>query len=722
VKTAWLFGAAILLALTMPAAAQPAPDDPDARARAIEAQLTPDERIVILHGVMANARGPSFPKEAIGAAGFVPGVARLGIPALQETDASLGVAWAHGVRPGDGATPLPSSLALAATFDPEIAYAGGAMIASEARLKGFNVLLAGGANLARDPRGGRNFEYLGEDPLLAGTLAGASIRGIQDQHIVSTLKHFALNDQETGRHFASSNIGEAAARESDLLAFEVALETGHPASVMCAYNKVGGVYACENDALLDRVLKGDWRFPGWVMSDWGAVHSTGAALTGLDQQSGEQLDQAIWFGAPLKDAAARDKAYAARVADMDHRILRSLFAVGVIDHPPAPGPIDYAADEAVAQREIEQGIVLLKNRSGLLPLARSVKRVAVIGGRANAGVLSGGGSSQTAPVGGAAVQVPYKGEGTPQSLRALMYHPGAPLQAIRAELPNAEVRYDEGAYPQAAAALAAKSDVAIVFVTQWMTEGFDAHDLGLPDGQDALIAAVAAANPNTIVVLETGGPVAMPWLNKVGGVLEAWYPADRGAVAIAEVLTGRINPSGRLPVTFPADVSQTPRPVLPGWDLPEGQGFDVDYDIEGAEVGYRWFAAKGFKPLFPFGFGLGYTTFAYGGLKVEGGKTLTVSFDVTNTGGREGADAPQVYVTSGVRSAERLIGFSKVLLGPGETRRVTLTADPRLLADWDAAAHGWKIDGGAYRIAVGASAMDLKLSGEAKVEARRLEP
>jgi beta-glucosidase len=705
------------------AAAEPAnADDADARARAIEAQLTPDERIVILHGVMANARGPAFPKEAIGAAGYVPGVARLGVPALQETDASLGVAWAHGVRPGDGATPLPSSLALAATFDPEIAYAGGAMIAREARLKGFNVLLAGGANLARDPRGGRNFEYLGEDPLLAGTLAGASIRGIQDQHIVSTLKHFALNDQETGRHFASSNIGEAAARESDLLAFEIALEAGRPASVMCAYNKVSGVYACENDLLLNKVLKGDWRFPGWVMSDWGAVHSTAAALKGLDQQSGEQLDKAIWFGSPLLEASAGDKAYARRVADMDHRILRSLFAVGAIDHPAAPGPIDYDADEAIAQKQIEQGIVLLKNRAGLLPLAGSVRRVAVIGGRANVGVISGGGSSQVAPPGGAALQTPFKGEGTPQSLRAQMFHPGAPLQAIRAAFPNAEVHFDEGDYPKAAAEMAAKADVAIVFATQWMTESYDAHDLSLPAGQDALIAAVAAANPNTIVVLETGGPVAMPWLDKAGAVLEAWYPADRGGVAITEVLTGKVNPSGRLPVTFPADIAQTPRHELPGWGLPDGQGFDVDYDIEGAEVGYRWFAKKGLQPLFPFGFGLSYTRFAYSGLKVEGGKTLTVSFDVTNAGDREGEDAPQVYVTAGTRSAERLIGFSKVSLKPGETRRVTVAADPRLIANWDEAAHGWTISGGAYRVSVGASAMDLKLSGEAEVEARRLAP
>jgi beta-glucosidase len=289
---------------------------PDQRAALLEKELTLDERIGLVHGPMSMPIfGIKKPEGAIGSAGYIPGIPRLGVPALQESDASLGVTNPLGVRPGDGATALPSGQALAATFNVKLAYEGGAVVGREARAKGFNVQLAGGVNLARDPRNGRNFEYLGEDPWLAGSLAGASIKGIQDQGIVSTIKHFSLNGQETSRHFANSVIDEAAHRESDLLAFEIAIEKGQPGAVMCAYNLVNGDYSCGNDHLLNGVLKRDWGYKGWVMSDWGAVHATDYIVKGLDQQSGEQLDAKTWFGEPLKAAVEKGEVPAARLSE-----------------------------------------------------------------------------------------------------------------------------------------------------------------------------------------------------------------------------------------------------------------------------------------------------------------------------------------------------------------------------------------------------------------------
>jgi beta-glucosidase len=695
----------------------------DARARSVLQAMTPDERNALLHGIFAVPFFGKLPDGALGSAGYVPGVPRLGIPALQESDASLGVANPFNVRPGDGATPLPSGLALAATWNADIAYRGGAMIGQEAWRKGLNVLLAGGVNLARDPRNGRNFEYLGEDPLLAGTLDGASIRGIQDQHVASTMKHFALNDQETGRTMLSGTIGEAAFRESDLLAFELALEGGHPASVMCAYNRVNGDYSCGHDWLLNKVLKVDWGFPGWVMSDWGAVHAVDYAKAGLDQESGSQLDREVFFDAPLKQAAASGALSGERLSDMTLRVLRGIFAAGLYDHPPVKGPVDVAADAGVAQREAEEGIVLLSNPKGLLPLRPDIKRILVIGGHADSGVLSGGGSSQVMPVGGAAPAIPMGGEGQSAAFRVMMFDPSSPFKAIKAKVPGAEIHFYDGRYPSTATAEARNADVVVIFATQWMMEDEDVPDLTLPDGQDAMIASVTAANPNTIVVLETGGPVQMPWLGKAGAVLEAWYPGAKGGEAIANVLFGDVNPSGRLPMTFPASEAQLPRPEIPGRGLPAGTQFDVDYRVEGSDVGYRWFARQKLKPLFPFGFGLGFTRFDYSGLKVEGGDTLSVSFDVRNSGARAGMDVPQLYLTDAAgKKHQRLLGWSKLALEPGASSHVTLKADPRLLAGFDEKAHGWRIDAGAYKVAVGASASDLKLTGEAKVNAGMIKP
>ncbi|WP_411338756.1 glycoside hydrolase family 3 C-terminal domain-containing protein [Sphingopyxis sp. J-6] len=710
-----LFAACSPLAVASQAHAGDTNNDADRRAATTEAAMTNEERVTLLNGILAMPLGDTkIPEGAPLGAGYIPGIERLGVPALTETDASLGVSYIGGLR-GDGATALPSGMAMGSTWSPELMQKGGAQIAGEAHAKGFNVLLAGGINLVRDPRGGRAFEYLGEDPLHSGLLGGAAVAGIQSRSVISTIKHFVLNPTEIGRQFHNGIIDEGALRMSDLLAFEIAIEKGQPGSVMCAYNKVNGAQACGNDRMLNGILKGDWGYKGWVMSDWGSVRATDFALTGLDQQSGSQLDGAVFFGQPLLDAANRDKRYQRRIADMSRRILRSIYAVGVDRNPPRKAPIDTAAGAAVAQEIAEKGIVLLQNRSNILPLAATAKRILVVGGYADSGVLSGAGSSQTQGEGGPAVSLPTMKDGVFSALMAQNYHRSSPLDAIRARAPQAEVVFRDGRYPAEAALAAKNADLVIVFGTQWMTEGLDVPDLSLPQGQDAVIAAVGKANPNTVVVLETGGPVAMPWKDDVGAIVEAWYPGARGGEAIAAVLFGDVNPSGRLPVTFPASVAQLPRPALPGAETVEpsfaghgkpGQTLDIDYDVEGADVGYRWFARKDEKPLYPFGYGLSYTSFERSGLAVSGGASPTASFTIRNSGARGGADVGQVYLIETPKGkARRLAAFARVELKPGEARTLDVPIDPRLLAEWGP--KGWTIAPGTYRFALGASAEEL---------------
>jgi beta-glucosidase len=697
------------------------PENADARARATEEQMTDDERFSLLVSVMGTnttirVRDPRIPEDVPMSAGYVPGVERLGVPPLLMSDASLGITN-PGYRPGDTATALPAGIALGATFNPALARESGALLGREARARGLNVMLAGGINLARDPRNGRNFEYLSEDPLLSAVLAAASIAGIQGEGVISTIKHFSLNCNETNRHWLDAVIDPAAHRESDLLAFEIAIERARPGAVMTGYNKVNGVYAGGNDHLLQEVLEEAWDYDGWVMSDWGATPAWEFALHGLDQESGAQIDVAMWgeepFAAPLRAALADGRLPRERLSEMVRRILRSMYAVGIDDwdpaHPDAP-EVDLAAHRAVALETARQGIVLLEN-DGILPLAGG-GRIAVIGGHAHLGVPVGTGSSAVTPPGGFAAEIAIGGPGIMGSMRNLYLLPSSPLEALRERLPDAELEFDPGMAPAEAALLAARSDVAVVFAIRVEGEGFDLPDLSLPWGQDAVIDAVAGANPNTIVVLETGNPVAMPWHDKVRAIVQAWYPGQAGGQAIAEVLTGAVNPSGRLPVTFPADLAQTPRPELPGLGTPWGTAVTIDYH-EGAEIGYRWFAQQGDAPLYAFGHGLGYTTFAYGDLEVTGGDTVTARFTVTNTGERAGADVPQLYLTA---PRVRLLGFERVELAPGAARAVTIIADSRLLARYD---DGWRIGAGTYRVAVGRAADDLVLTGEAPLTERR---
>lgn len=682
----------------------------DARARLLLARMTVDEKFQMLHSYFGLGKdGGPLPEGAVGSAGFVPGVPRLGIPAQQSADAGVGVTNPGGIRKGDHATAMPSGPSTASSWNPQIAFTGGATMGREAWQQRFNILLAGSVNLQRDPRNGRNFEYAGEDPVLAGRLVGESIRGVQSQHVISTMKHFALNDMETSRNFHSAEIGEQAMRESDLLAFEIALDAGRPGSVMCSYNRINGTYGCEHDYLMNQVLKQEWKFPGFVMSDWGGVHSgSKAALAGLDQQSaGEVFDKAVYFDEPLRLAVAGGTVPQARLDDMVARILRTMFAHGNFDLPPQHMPIDDAAGFAAAQRTVEEGSVLLRNAGDLLPLGREVQRIVIIGGHADKGVIGGGGSSMVGWTARGTNAVPGVLPTTWPG--PVIFHPSSPLDALRAERPDATIDYLDGRDVAAAARAAAAADVAIVFATQWSAESVDLPHMQLPDNQDRLIAGVAKANPKTVVVLETNGPVELPWLQQVPAVMQAWYPGIRGGEAIAALLTGKVNPSGRLPVTWPVDASQLPRPHVNGLGFnPKNKPDDtIDYDIEGANVGYKWFAAKGLVPQFAFGHGLSYTQFQYDNLTYTAmGQRLVATVDIRNTGKVAGADVAQLYLKMPEGSATpiRLVGFQKVMLQPGESRRIRIEAEPKAMASFDTVDKQWKIAEGRYELQLSRSA------------------
>lgn len=684
---------------------------PDVRADCVLSQMTLDEKLQLVHGTSpAQFWTQPVPR---GAGSFIPGIPRLGIPDTYYADGSVGMS--AGLGQG---TALPSSIASAATWDLNEAAKYGTVIGSELSAYGINVNLGGNVNnTGREPRDGRTFETKGEDPILAGRINAAHLKAIQTQNVMAGMKHFALNDQESGRTTANVLIDDRSARESDLLAFEISMKDSGVQSVMCSYNLVNSAWACENPYLLNQVLKGDWQFAGYVMSDWTATHSTvAAANSGLDQEQ----PGSIYFGS-LKQAVQNGQVPQSRLDDMVHRILRAMFAAGLVDHPQTIHTIDAAGDAAIAQEEEEQGAVLLKN-SGILPLSTSVPSIAVIGSHADIAVLSGGGSAQVQPVGGSPIAAVYP---TVPGWSAVVWDPSSPMNAIEALAPGANVQFDSGSNASSAAALAASSSAAIVFVSQWESEGMDIPSLNFTDvinnppiDQDALISAVAAANPNTIVVMENNTPKVMPWLANVKAVLEAWYPGQKGGEAIANILFGVVNPSGKLPLTFPASVNDLPRPVTaqpPDATTP----FNVDYTIDGYDVGYKWYDTKGLTPLFPFGFGLSYTTFSINNPQLTATTSgnnvgFQVTFDIQNTGARDGAEVAQVYLQlpATTNEAKRLVGWSKVIVPAGQSQtginvQVDANDSSHPLAYWDTNTSAWTIASGTYTVYLGNSSRNL---------------
>src|SRR5271165_3030490 len=585
---------------------------PDERAEMVLKQMTLDEKISLLHGNgMAHASQWQMPLTylANGGAGYVEGVKRLGIPPIFMSDAAYGVR--SSAENGRYSTALPSNLGSAASWDPQAACEYGALIGRELRAQGYNMTLGGGTNITREPRDGRTFEYMGEDPILAGTLVGNRIKCEQAQHVIGDIKHYAVNDQESGRNEVNVVISKRVIHETDLLAFEIGIGIGSPAAVMCSYNAVNGDFACENKYLLTDVLKQDWKYPGFVVSDWGGTHSTvKASAAGLDNEE----PMADFFGSKLKQAVESGQVPMSQIDDHARRILRSEFASGIVDYPTKKSVVDVEGGLDTARKIEEQSIVLLKNDKSVLPLDQSkLRSIAIIGFNADIGMISGGGSAQVDP----------QGSSAPAWLSHVWF-PTSPLKAVKAKAPSASVKFDSGTDPATAATLAKSSDVAIVFAHQWMSEGMDLPSLSLPDNQDALIAAVAAANPRTIVVLETGTAVTMPWIDKVSGVLEAWYGGSKGADAVANVLFGDVNPSAKLPMTFPLSVNDLPHTTVIQPPVrnrgPESGAvltrptFDVHYD-EGLKVGYKWYDAEKKPVLFPFGYGLSYSSYRYTKLK-----------------------------------------------------------------------------------------------------------
>ena len=699
---------------------------PDQRADLVIQQLTLDEKLNFVHGTGWNGlrKNAEIPKGSLGGAGYVEGVPRLGIPGINMADSAVGVRLS--AAGSHYATLLPSVLGAANSWDPKALFLFGDVIGRELRETGYNMSIGGGVDLARDPRNGRNFEYAGEDPLLAGAMVGNLAKGVQSNQVLGDIKHYAFNDQETGRTVLNAELTQRAARESDLLAFQIAIQMAHPAGVMCSYNKetitlpnTSPDWSCQNDYLLNQVLKEDWDFQGFVFSDWGGTHSAiHAFMSGLDQEQ----PGSIYFGEPLKKAIEEGQVPAARLNDAVHRVLRSMFANGIVDNPPQTEEVDPFLGRRDAEHIADESIVLLRNKDHILPLAAgNVRSIALIGAHADVAVLSGGGSAQVdAPRGGAVD--PHPG---PAHWMEHVWFPSSPERNIRLHDPGADIQFNPGTDVQSAAALAAKSQIAIVFVTQWMSEGMDRPTLELPGNQDALVDAVAKANPRTIVVIESGGPVAMPWVNQVQAVIEAWFPGIGGAQSLASILFGSVNPSGRLAITFPKDDAQLPHPQVPGLLAETGPGglpeaahhqklppFDVDYNIEGARVGYKWFESQHETPLFPFGYGLSYTTFAFSALNVDAGQQ-TATFTVRNTGLRSGAEVAQVYAllpaSTGENTYKRLVGWDRVTLVPGESKTLTVPMNQLTLSIFDAAKNAFVMVPGDYTIVAGSSSADTPL-------------
>jgi beta-glucosidase len=686
----------------------------DDRVEDLLKRLTVDEKLLLVH---ADSK---FTTAAI---------PRLGIPQRWLSDGPHGVRedigphdWKPAGRTDDFSTWLPVGVALAATWDPDLAKAYGETIGQEALARGKHIMLGPAVNIHRTPLNGRNFEYFGEDPFLAARMVVPWIRGMQAQDVAACVKHFALNNQEWERGTIDVEVDERALREIYLPAFEAAVKEGEVLTVMGAYNKFRGQHACHNEVLLNQVLKGEWGFKGLVMSDWSGTHDTReAALHGLDLEMGtnKPYDE-FYLAGPFKKLLDKGEVPVSVLDDKVRRNLRVMFRTGAFAGRPA-GSLNTPAHQATARKVAEEAIVLLKNEGALLPLDPSkVRTVVVIGENAVRKHGHQGGSSEikalyeVTPLEGIAKRVPGA-----KVLHAMGYRSGTWGAESLPANPDPETlvaRAVEGAR---------QADVAI-FVgglnheRHQDTEGTDRKDLALPGGQAELIRRVVEANPRTIVVLMSGGPVDMePWLAKTPAVVQAWYAGMEGGNALAAILFGDVNPSGKLPATFPRKLADSPAHALGAYPGTHGT---VRYE-EGLLVGYRWFDAKGIEPLFPFGHGLSYTTFEYANLKVEQPRAAppagtpapvaVVQMDVKNTGSRAGAEVVQVYVNARAprlpRPPQELKGFARVLLKPGETKTVAVALGADAFAFYDPAKKAWIAEAGEFRIRVGSSSRLTRL-------------
>jgi beta-glucosidase len=660
------------------------------RVSQVLAAMSVAQEITLVHGTSGNYVGNT------------PGIPALCIPALSLEDGPAGV--------GDGltgVTQLPAPVAAAATWDPAAEQSYGAVIGNEDAGKGVNIDLGPTINIDRDPRWGRAFESLSEDPYLAGQLGAAEIRGVQSQGVLAQVKHLGVYNQETNRNTPSDNaiIDPRTEQEIYFPQFQAAVQQGAPSSVMCSYATVNGTYACENPTLLNNALDTEFGFPGFVTSDWGATHSTVAsANAGLDQE----MPDDSYFGSALQTAVDNGQVSTATLNNMVSRILTEMFTFGLFDRPvtgSSAATVTTAAHTATAASIAEEGSVLLKNANNVLPLnTSSVKSIAVLGDDASTDAETAGGGSAS-----------VNSSGTVTPLQAITSRAGS----------GVSVQYSEGASDsgtssaqvQAAVNLAKSSSVAVVFANYSESEGSDLTSIGLEGNYDTLIEDVAAANPNTIVVLNTGSAVTMPWLGSVAGVFENWYPGQQDGTAIAALLFGDVNPSGKLPVTFPKSLADVPASTTAQWP---GQNGQVQYS-EGVDVGYRWYDAKNIAPLFQFGYGLSYTSFGFSNLQISAlnaNGTATATATITNTGSRAGADVAQLYVgdpaTTG-EPPEQLKGFQRVTLQPGASSTVSFPVNLHDLAYWNDSTSSWTTPTGSYQIMIGDSSTP-QLSGTLAVD------
>jgi beta-glucosidase len=641
------------------------------------------------------------------------GIPRLSIPTRCMSDGPNGVreeimpnSWDPAGRTDDFSTAMPVGICLASTWDPDLAHREGEAIAQEARARGKDIMLGPGVNILRTPLCGRNFEYLGEDPFLASRMAVGFIQGEQSQEISSCVKHFALNNQEFERGTINVEVDDRTLHEIYLPAFKAAVQEGGVWCVMGAYNQLRHQYCCENDYLLNQILKNDWRFKGLVISDWGGAHSTrDCALNGLDLENGTEGSHDFYFAQTYLDAIKKGELPMEGLDEKVRRNLRVMFATHVFDTNRNKGSINTAVHQAVARHAAEEGIVLLKN-DGLLPLDTSkIKTIAVIGDNAVRLQAHGGDSS--------CIKAFY--ERTP--LQGILNRAGGKVNVTFSQ--GYQNGLGEGLVARAVAA--AKAADVVIFVGGLNhergldCEGTDRRDMKLPYGQEKLISEIIAANPHVIVVLEGMMAEMGSWLAQTPAVLQAWYPGMEGGNALAGVLFGDVNPSGKLPCTFPKKLADSPAHALGAYP---GTNGTVTY-AEGLLVGYRWFDTKNIEPLFPFGFGLSYTTFKYSNLKVlpgdDNGKLAVAQFEIQNTGTRDGAEVAQLYIHQGHPSLSRpekeLKGFKKVFLKAGATETVSIPLDYNAFAFYDAGKKSWVAEKGNFDVLVGGSSRDITLHG-----------
>jgi len=631
--------------------------------------MTPLEEATLLHLLKVGTDGIPYQ-------GFTPGMARLCIPMITEQDGAAGVAMGfHDV------TQLPAPIADAAAFDPALAGRYGDVIGAEDATKGVDVALAPTINIDRSPQWGRSYESLGEDPFLTGTLAVPLVQSIQSHRVVASVKHLAAYNQETKRGTLQDDsiVSTRALREIYLPAWSAVVQQAHPGSIMCAYDLVNGTPSCESLDLLQQVLHDEWQFNGFVRSDCGSVYHEAAAMAaGVSQVKCSPF----YDPATLDDAVRTGRISRATLDALARPLLRVLFRFDLIANPhqaDADAVATTPAHQAVALATAEEGTVLLKNTGHLLPLDLAhLSSIALVGANGGTPMPAGYGAVHVQPT-----------------------HPVNALAALRARLGD-RVRYSDGANITDAVQVARHAQVAVVVVSDVEAEDRDRPNLELPGNQDQLVEAVEAANPRTVVVLETGSAVLMPWLAHTPALVETWYPGEVAGTSLVAVLSGEIDPGGKLPVTFPA--SATPRPA----DSPDtfgGVGGKTSY-AEGIDVGYRWYQAKGTTPAFAFGFGLSYTSFGFSALRATGdsGAGVSVRATVTNTGRVAGSDVVQCYLGAPASTGEpprQLRGYQRVTLQPGQSTTVLLHLAPGDLAQWSDPQRAWVVAPGAYRLWIG---------------------